>query len=456
MSDPTLTLLYEFAKRQTLAASRGLGPTLSIVRAGNTATRVNSNKLIEAVAANVARFDHDPVTGASLGLLVEELRTNLALQSGDLVTAPWTSIQTPGITTDNAISPRGLLEVTLFTDNNATNREGVQQSITVPNNSATHTSSVFVKKTTGAVSPTFGLEMNYSGGTQTAPVELRLNTDTGETNGEGGGGTQAQDYGDHWRAWGRSVNNGTGNTTLQVKVFPALAAHGSFVDVASTTGSAHAWGVQTEDGGIPTSYIETAGVAVLRAGDVITTTDISWLNVLEGTFFTDTITPVITNTGVGTPAILRLDDGSESNRIIHTYDREVGFFRTFFFMTSSGGGGARNRNDTGLVLVEGDRLKMASSWGGTSYNVTSNGRPILIDAGATMPVGLTTLRLSALGGVVQSNGHIREVRYYNVDKSQTEGFDYLRQLARGHISNNPLDFLRPVVRDLVQPPFRRL
>ena len=411
--DADLTLLYQFADAKTLEAINGLGPTLDITRA-SIATFIDSAGLLQTAPADTARFDHDPATGAPLGLLIEEARTNLGLQSGNLVTTPWTSIQTPGLTIDNAISPRGLLEVTLFTDNSATNREGVQQSITVPNNNATHTSSVFVKKTTGAVSPTFGLEMNYSGGTQTAPVEVRLNTDTGETNGEGGGSTQAQDFGDYWRLWGRSVNNNTGNTTLQVKVFPALAAHGSFIDVASTTGSAHAWGFQAELGSTPTSYIETFGVAVARNGDQISSANLSWLNPAEGTLFTDITVPVVPTTGSSTPFIIAIDDGSAVNRILHTLSRETINFDSIMFVTDSSVN--VSLKDTNANVPEGQRLRMGSAWKVNDVAVSTNGNAPLINSSVTIPTGLTTLRLAAPGGTAQSNGHMREIRYYNVRK----------------------------------------
>jgi len=443
VSDPNLALFYEFARNKNLVASQGLGPTLGITRA-STATFIDSAGLLQTAPANTARFDHNPATGQSLGLLVEEARTNLALQSSNLVTAPWTSIQTPGLATNNAISPKGILEVTLFTDNSATNREGVQQSITVPNNSDTHTSSVFVKKTTGATSPTFGLEMNYSGGTQTAPVEVRLNTDTGETNGEGGGSTQAQDFGDYWRLWGRSVNNSTGNTTLQVKVFPALAAHGSFVDVASTTGSAHAWGSQAELGSTPTSYIETVGAAVARNADRISTTDLSWLNPAEGTLFTDMTVPPVPQTGGSTPFIIAIDDGSAVDRILHTLFRETTNFDSVLFVTD--GGVNVSITDTNADVQEGQRLRMASAWKVNDIAVSTNGNAPLINASVTIPTELTTLRLDSPAGTVQSNGHIREIRYYNERKNN----QFLEDLSNGLISEPSLSFSRNVARPVAR------
>ena len=108
MADAALTLLYEFAKRKTLVSTRGLGPILGITR--TTEKRVfGANKLLQTVASGVAGFDHDPVTGASLGLLVEEARTNLCLQSAAISTAPWTNIGTPILNATSAIAPDGTM-----------------------------------------------------------------------------------------------------------------------------------------------------------------------------------------------------------------------------------------------------------------------------------------------------------------------------------------------------------
>ena len=74
---PSLDL--DFANGQTV------DPRITFTRA-STATRTNSRGLIEAVASGVPRIDFDPVTGACKGLLIEEQRTNLLLNSATLVT----------------------------------------------------------------------------------------------------------------------------------------------------------------------------------------------------------------------------------------------------------------------------------------------------------------------------------------------------------------------------------
>ncbi len=60
--------------------SKTLDPRITFTRS-STATYVGSDGLIKTAAADEPRFDHDPVTGECLGLLIEEQRSNLFLNS---------------------------------------------------------------------------------------------------------------------------------------------------------------------------------------------------------------------------------------------------------------------------------------------------------------------------------------------------------------------------------------
>jgi hypothetical protein len=71
-------------------ARPGLTPSLLTYTRTGSATRMGPRGLVEAVAADTLRHDYDPVSGVYLGWLVEESRTNLALQSRDQSVAPWT------------------------------------------------------------------------------------------------------------------------------------------------------------------------------------------------------------------------------------------------------------------------------------------------------------------------------------------------------------------------------
>ena len=58
-----------------------LDSRITFTRAGNTATVTNSSGAIVAINADLPRFDYNPVTLVCKGLLVEELRTNLFVNS---------------------------------------------------------------------------------------------------------------------------------------------------------------------------------------------------------------------------------------------------------------------------------------------------------------------------------------------------------------------------------------
>lgn len=58
-----------------------LDARVTITRALNTATRTNSSGVIEVVNANLPRFDYDPTTLVCKGLMIEESRKNLFLNS---------------------------------------------------------------------------------------------------------------------------------------------------------------------------------------------------------------------------------------------------------------------------------------------------------------------------------------------------------------------------------------
>lgn len=63
-----------------------VGATLTRASAG---TRIDASGALVSEAADVARFDHDPATGAVRGLLVEPAATNAFLASRDLTAAAW-------------------------------------------------------------------------------------------------------------------------------------------------------------------------------------------------------------------------------------------------------------------------------------------------------------------------------------------------------------------------------
>ena len=115
MADAALSLWYDFANQKTLAARQGLGPTLDIVRTTD-ATYFDSAGVMQTASSAVARFDHNPSTLESLGLLVEEARTNICLQSEDLSTT-WANSNSID-TQEQGTAPNGTDTANKLSDNN--------------------------------------------------------------------------------------------------------------------------------------------------------------------------------------------------------------------------------------------------------------------------------------------------------------------------------------------------
>ena len=116
---PTLTLNF--------ARSKTLDPRVTFTRS-SSATRVNPLGLVELVPANSPRFDHsyDPVSGSvrSLGLLLEEQRSNLFIHTEDFTQLPVSGAQDGWFrgrvipTTESITAPDGSLSVSLLTEGN--------------------------------------------------------------------------------------------------------------------------------------------------------------------------------------------------------------------------------------------------------------------------------------------------------------------------------------------------
>ena len=250
---PTLNL--DFAK------TKALDPRITFTRA-STATFVGSNGLIQTAASGAPRFDHNPTTGESLGLLVEEARTNAALYS-DLSSNNVIIDATQGL--NAATSPDGLFTASLITATSISNN--FYQATSVTSGSA-YSYSIFVKAGTASY-------VEFSIFAQIGFTNTRLTFGTGQISGEQSANLSVTAYPGGWFrvTWG-FVSNATSIRGLNLRT-----ADGT---------SYYAWGRQNEAGSFPTSYIPTVASTVTRAvdgADMTGTNFSSWYRQDEGSLF---------------------------------------------------------------------------------------------------------------------------------------------------------------------------
>lgn len=244
--------------------------------------------LVASAATNVARMEHDPITGARLGLLIEEARSNPLTFSGDLTNAAWVKFQS-SIVPNAGVSPDGLTNAFRLTENSVGGvPHQVHSAAGASGISMTRTMSVWAK----------GSDRTW----------LRLNLWTGGANnnqawfnlGTGALGTVTAGVTSRIRAfangWYRCELTFTG--VYSEAVF-GLASADNVKDYAGNgTSGLLLWGPQIEDGAFATSYIATTTAAATRAADVATLSGAnfsSWYVQNTGVFACDYIVPNLTN-----------------------------------------------------------------------------------------------------------------------------------------------------------------
>jgi len=249
------------------ANSKKLDSRITFTR-GSIGTYVGEDGLIKTAAANEARFDHD-TDGNSLGLLIEESRTNLFDQSEDLTT--WTS-NLYTTTNNQAISPDGTLNAaSLVPDAGVTSQSSGR---TVTQSAGNHVCSVFAKPNGLTV-----LKIRFSGSSYQAFFNL---TGNGSVASQSNGTASISKRPDGWYRCVFVINDSVGETAAW------QLGHDDSSNVDGTNGF-YIWGMQVEAGAFPTSYIPTSGSTVTRAADAasITGTNFSsWYNSSAGTVFT--------------------------------------------------------------------------------------------------------------------------------------------------------------------------
>lgn len=237
-----------------LAVRRSRGPARfdfapGVLPAGAMLTRASvgtcfaANGALTTIAANGARFDHDPETLALRGLLIEPAATNLIYPAIDFTTV-WFTEHGATLTPNQVVAPDGSLTgSTLFLP--ATTAAGAFRTLArfSPGISGQRAVSVWLK---GAVGGERAQLLNTPEGSaylRTNPDPLVLST--------------------QWRRYTVSGVQNDPNTY----VILGVDNRSGLLSTADQT--IHVWGAQGELSANASSFIATTGAAATRAADVL-------------------------------------------------------------------------------------------------------------------------------------------------------------------------------------------
>jgi hypothetical protein len=369
---------------------------VTVTRALNTATRVNSSGYIEAVNANLPRFDYDPVTLLPRGLLIEETRANFVLQSNTLNAGSGISV-----TSAAATSPDGTTNAYRVAKTDATTPRYTSNntSMTVTSNT-TYTVSRFVKY--DGFNTTVSLEYN-----NTINWDLSWNAQftvasTGVTVLSAAGCTAAaQNFGDSWYRITATFTTGALVTSPTNPTFLMRLTGASGVTVLG-------YGAQLELGAFATSYIPTTTTNLTRNADAVSMTGTNfsdWYNESEGAFkvcagllFDITSSTIMAVKNAAVTNTIGFDlDASNGLRWRIT---DAGANQAFCYLASP--------------ATANTRYIMCGRYKVNSFAASANGGAPVTDSAGTVPATNTYLAIgsnSALGAT-PINGYVECIYYW--------------------------------------------
>ena len=342
---------------------------------------------------DIPRLDY--TGGGCPALLVEPQSTNLIPYSEDFSDASWIENQTT-ITQNATISPSGLIDASMISEDNTNNFHRVRRAISPAANS---TLSIFAKKGTN---DKFLLWTGASG----VGFDLTLGTINNVSGLNPSSGSSIKDFGNGW--YRCSI---TDNSISAFEVF-SLQDFSGFTYQGSSTNNFYVYGAQLEELPYATSYIPTSGVIATRLSDSVTGAgDTTTFNSTEGVLYAE----IASLSTTGSNSNITLSDGTGNNRIYIYYliDNSIS---VIYNINSTGA----SLNDFALANIT-DQTKIAVRWGNSNVSVWINGTSVLSNTTSNfLSNTLNALSFAKPTGGGDFTGRVKDLRVYNTALTDAE------------------------------------
>lgn len=354
---------------------------------------------LKTASSNIPRFDHDPLTRESKGLLIEYSRTNLCYPS--VLGSTWAHASNM-IHQNYAIAPDGTHTAAMVYESVTSRQQLVYVNVNTVTSGADYIFSFYVKPYT------------YDGS-----IEIHSHGDSSSSFNIGGADFAATDgskgmysVGNDWKRiwWRRTKSNTTGTIYIG---FSASTYAGDGYEKGFLC-----WGGDLQQGSIPTSHIPTTTANVTRGAedafiDNVDTSD--WFNASEGTSYVEAaIGGFVTSQGFA--SFYQEDEGNDwtgfysnaptNNQAHYTATAYEGSY------TASGG------SNTGAVGDQerydpGEFIKMSLGWSNSRGTATFDGEASS-NTGTYRVIPYTVLNFSQLyqSGFPAYQVHIKKYAFY--------------------------------------------
>lgn len=384
---PTLDLNF--------AGSQAVDPRITFTR-NSIATYFDKFGVMQTAGVNQPRIDFDPITGECKGLLIEESRQNLALNS-EVITASTGTL----LVANSTIAPDDTSSADLIYESTAGGEHYAgDRSIAVTAGSV-YTLSVFAKLGIGSTRRAY---LRYAGAGSAGFVFDFVNevmTDISATN------MVSKSF--------QKLKNGWYRLTLTVQaasttnaIFRLQLANGTAsVYTGDGTSGVYFWGAQFEQGSFPTSYIPTTSSAVTRQADAALlqgTAFSQWFNAAKGSF----LSLAMSLPGNSARRVFSVSDGTSSNYMQMIQSDTSGSTSSVFEIRTSG----TTHSTLNPSVVHSQSLRSCSvRYGTNNFALSYNGSGVITDTTGAVP-SVNRLYIGNDLGTNQLNGWIYRLSYF--------------------------------------------
>ncbi len=371
--------------RPTLDLSFGLGggfpPGLINFTRASPKWVFDGGGSLQEIGNDVWPQDYDPVTGAPLGMLIEEQRIN-GIRNNTMVNAV---PGTPGTPPDNWTTNAAGATVELVDVGTINGIEYVSYRLS---GTPTGGSEIHFETTTGidaltgdvrTISAYMAIVAGDLQNLNGINFNLKERTEAGAFIKSNHASSFSASLASSLQRFDATITLSGGGTTAHVMPIIRFDWDGSgAIDITLRIGLP-----QEEKGAFASSVIKTTNAAVARAADMATISDINFLSPLANTWLVKGRTAF----GNGVQVLGQIDDGDENERI--RIERNAS--NEIHFIVTDGG---VEQCDLNLGTVADDTdLSVAVAWAANDFAGSLDGAAVVKDAAGAVPAGLTTKRL---------------------------------------------------------------
>ena len=369
----------------------------SVTAYNATTTSALTNYIPQLLTApiNAPRFDFNPTTGESLGLLIEQSSTNLLLQSQ--FASVWTNTNTTSTQSAN-IAPDGTQTAIKLVENSGLAYHNIQQTVSASNPIV----SVYAKA---------GERSQIAFFVGGASIGVGFNLLTGATTSISGytAGSSTTSITAVGNGWYRCSMTFTGSVTF-VQIGIGSGGAGNYTGDGYS--GIYIWGAQLEALPFPTSYIFTTSAQVTRASDKAVILNVSGIyNATQGTI----LTQGTQNSSFGQNyPLASFSDGSLTNKL---------YIELYGAVTYGIVGNSATLTGQSVGAIK-TPFKMALAAQTNDAQLCTNGTLNQSSSSLTMPPNISELDIGCFinfGSQIRTyNGCISKIAYYPIRVTNTQ------------------------------------